>query len=480
VTDEPPAGPSSASPRPRSLVAERAVRFLATRSEPVNSRELTWELLATRSGAEPAATRFLETLFENDPRLRYEIAGWVRRAGEGENKTAPSILADPERVLTILQDERSNEDHRWHLKQVLMVRVQGDEVVNACGGELVQGMEADHLRHAILEMMEGAVMIVHDRPGAVRRLEEWLGAPIGAPVSLRVLAAERLSKSSTHTLEELAEDLELSWRETGDPLDMTEVVEQALDRLRKPGESIAALQAASNPGRYVPNWMMFNFDREFLRSIPACPGTYRFLNREGNLLYIGKSKNLHRRIGSYFTHGAGRSDRVRTILQDLYDIKVEPAGSDLQAMLDEAAKISTDRPTRNQQRKIHPRSELSRRMDSILIIEPADSPAVLRVYLIRYGQLLRNIPIGPRGGGLKKVERALEDHFFMAPFGPTEVPGPNVDVEVVVRWLARNRDRVVAFDPTDFPAALDVTDRLRWFLNNGSPFGKDGAPILQR
>jgi len=480
VTDEPPAGPFSAPPRPRSLVAERAVRYLATRSEPVNSRDLTWELLATRSGAEPAATRLLQTLFEDDPRLSYESAGWVRQSLESESKTAPSALADPERVLTLLNGELSNEDHRWHLRQVLMVRVQGDEVVNACGGDLVHGMEADHLRHSILETMEDAVMVVHDRPGAIRQFEEWLGAPIGAPVSLRALATERIKVPSAHTLEELAEELELSWRETGDPLDMTEVVDQALDRLRRPGESLATLQGESNPGRYVPNWMMFNFDREFLRSIPASPGTYRFLNQEGNLLYIGKSKNLHRRIGSYFTHGAGRSGRVREIVRDLYDIKVEPAGSDLQAMLDEAAKIRADRPTRNQQRKIHPRSELSRRMDSILIIEPAVPPAVLRVYLIRYGQLLQNVPIGPRGGGLRKVERALEDHFFMAPFGPTEVPGPGVDVEVVVRWLARNRDRVVAFDPTDFPAALDVTDRLRWFLNNGSPFDADGAPILQR
>ena len=81
-------------------------------------------------------------------------------------------------------------------------------------------------------------------------------------------------------------------------------------------------------------------------------------------------------------------------------------------------------------------------------------------------------------GGLAKVERILEDHFFMAPFGPTEIPGPSVDVEVVVRWLAKNRDRVVAFDPTDFPAAQDVTDRLRWFLSNGSPFDADGTGVI--
>ena len=336
MTDEPPAGPSASSSRPRSLVAEKAVRYLASCSEPVTSKDLTWELLATRSGAEPAATRFLETLFGNDPRLGYEPGGWVRRAVANERKAEHPVPTDPERVLTLLLGDRNNDDNRWRLQQVLMVRVQGDAVITACGGDLVQGMEADHLRHSILETIEDAVMVVHDPPGAIRQFENWLGAPIGAPVSLRVLARERRKAPSSATLEDLAEELQLSWRETGDPLDMTEVVDQALTSLRQPGESFSTLQEKSNPGRYVPNWAMFKFDREFLRAIPASPGTYRFFDRDGNLLYIGKSNNLHRRIGSYFTHGAGRSDRVRTILQDLYDIKIEPAGSDLQAMLDEA------------------------------------------------------------------------------------------------------------------------------------------------
>ena len=66
------------------------------------------------------------------------------------------------------------------------------------------------------------------------------------------------------------------------------------------------------------------------------------------------------------------------------------------------------------------------------------------------------------------------------PAGPSEAPGPDVDVELVARWLAANRKRVVAFDPTDLPSAREVTDRLRWFLGRRSPFDPDGTPILNR
>ncbi len=105
---------------------------------------------------------------------------------------------------------------------------------------------------------------------------------------------------------------------------------------------------------------------------------------------------------------------------------------------------------------------------------------MLRAYLIREGRLIDRVAIGPRGGGLKRIERVLDDHFFFAPDGPTVVPGPDLDVEIVVRWLGANRDRVVAFDPTDLGSSREVIERLWWFLGQGGPLDPDGAPIHTR
>ncbi len=480
MTDDPPNDPPAPPARPSSLLAEKAVRYLADRSGPVDSRELTRELLATRTGTEAAATCLLTSAFGEDPRLVYRDGGWERRSPSSRTRPDPTPAVDPDRVLTLLIQEPAGTGKRQRLRQILMVRMKEDHVANACGGDLVEGNEGDHLRRSILDTLDDAVMVTYGPPAAIRQLEDWLKAPVGAVISLRTLAMERRKVRASDDLEALAAKLDLSWRETGDPLDRTEVLDQALARLRRPGESLQDLQEATSPGRYAPNWAKFGFDREFLRSIPAGPGIYRFFDRQGNLLYIGKSRNLNRRVRSYLGHGAARSARVRKILQDLHQIQVEPSGSDLEAVLLEAARIRSESPARNRQRVIHARSEFSRRLDSILILEPAAPPSVLRVYLVRSGRLLRKVPIGPRGGGLLQVERILNDHFFLAPFGPTEVPGPDVEVEVVVRWLARNREKVVVFDPTDFPSARDVTDRLRWYLRNGSPFDADGAPIFTR
>ena len=96
------------------------------------------------------------------------------------------------------------------------------------------------------------------------------------------------------------------------------------------------------------------------------------------------------------------------------------------------------------------------------------------------GAFRGGVGIGPRGGGIAKVERLLENHYFSAASGPETIAGPDVDVEIVTRWLQANRDRVVAFDPTDMPCAREVTDRLRWFLSQGSLFDSDGSPIVTR
>jgi hypothetical protein len=198
------------------------------------------------------------------------------------------------------------------------------------------------------------------------------------------------------------------------------------------------------------------------------------------VLYVGKAKNLRRRVGSYFREGAPRSQRVERLLASLHRIEFQDSGSDLEAILREAAQIARSKPAANVQRRTVVRGGRSERLRSILILEPASPPFSLRAYLLRDGKLLAKVPLGPRGGGVRRVERILEDRFFSYSPGPAGEEAVAVDVELIARWLAAHRDSVVALDPTHFERASDVADKLRWFLARGGLADPDGAPIHVR
>ena len=467
------------SEKPPSLVAARAVRYLRDAEGPVPSVTLAREVLAVRTADEEQATRVLGSAFAGDPRLVYEPGGW-RPGAAAPLPDEASRASEPDLVFVLVEATREAPRARLSLTAVAAARRRGEEIVAATGGELARWSPPHALREEIRGILAGARVVLHAPPGGLAALEDWLDEPLDDPLPLPLLGRRRTEIAAGQSVADLAARLGLSVRVDDDPSGRIDLVAACFDALRRPGETFQDLLGACRGNVHAVPWPRFAFTPEDLRSVPGSAGTYRFFDADGRLVYVGKSKNLRRRLAAWFRDDPSRTPRARAIVDAVHRFELQPSGSELEALLREAAQIARDAPRDNVQRRVHAIPGRAQRLTSILVLEPAETPWVLRAWLIREGQLLDAVPLGPRGGGLRRIARILEDEFFSPREGPRAARARPVDVELVARWLAENRDKAVAFDPTHLRTTDEVVARLRWFLERGELSDPDGSPILPR
>ena len=92
-----------------------------------------------------------------------------------------------------------------------------------------------------------------------------------------------------------------------------------------------------------------NIDRIALRlkTIPENPGVYQHLDEEGNVIYVGKARNLQRRVSSYFSHYEDKSAKIRMLVRHIYDIRVTVVATEVDALLLENNLIKRYQPRYN-------------------------------------------------------------------------------------------------------------------------------------
>ena len=98
------------------------------------------------------------------------------------------------------------------------------------------------------------------------------------------------------------------------------------------------VQAKDNP--------RYDYLMGIVNILPDSPGVYRYYDAEGTIIYVGKAKNLKRRVSSYFTK-EHESRRTANLVRQIYDLKYVVVNTENDALNLENRMIKAHQPKYN-------------------------------------------------------------------------------------------------------------------------------------
>ena len=87
---------------------------------------------------------------------------------------------------------------------------------------------------------------------------------------------------------------------------------------------------------------------EIIESMPSRTGVYYIHNQKGTLIYIGKSRNIKKRINQHFT---GTTNKCKKIQAEVFTVTYDETGSELIALLKESEEIKINQPIYNRSQR---------------------------------------------------------------------------------------------------------------------------------
>lgn len=87
--------------------------------------------------------------------------------------------------------------------------------------------------------------------------------------------------------------------------------------------------------------------KETINRLPESPGVYRYYNQQDTLIYVGKAKNIRKRVTSYFTKSTGVNRKTLKLVSEINRIEYTVSNTEFDALLLENNLIKQNQPKYN-------------------------------------------------------------------------------------------------------------------------------------
>ena len=200
----------------------------------------------------------------------------------------------------------------------------------------------------IIELTEGRTFVAHNARfdySFIRQEYKSLGFNFRRNILDTVALSRKLIPGHrSYSLGNICNDLNISingrHRAAGDALATVKLFEILISKDIEINGGRSSLLKNTRVSKLNPK-----LDLTKVESIPEEPGVYYFYNENGDLIYIGKSRNLLQRINTHLSNNStNRAMEMRDLIADIY---WEPTGSELIALLKESFEIKLNKPVYN-------------------------------------------------------------------------------------------------------------------------------------
>jgi len=200
----------------------------------------------------------------------------------------------------------------------------------------------------IVELTEGRTFVAHNARFDYSFIREEFKS-LGFNYKRNLLDTVALSRKlipghKSYSLGNICKDLRITingrHRAAGDALATVKLLEILMAKDREINGSEAVLMKNTKLSKLHPK-----LDINKIENIPDEPGIYFFYNEKGDLIYIGKSRNLQQRISTHLSNNS--TNRAMEMRDLIADIGWERTGSELVALLRESSEIKLNKPVYN-------------------------------------------------------------------------------------------------------------------------------------
>lgn len=197
----------------------------------------------------------------------------------------------------------------------------------------------------IVEMTNDCILVAHNADFDYRILRTEFRR-LGYEFNQKTLCTVELSKKllpeqKSHSLGKLVRALGIPMadrhRASGDAMATVKLFKMLLDKdLEK--EIIRSLIKSEIQKGIAPRLL------DIVETLPSRTGVYYIHNEQGKIIFIGKSRNIKKRVNQHFT-GITRS--AKKIQAEVFTVTYEETGTELIALLKEAEEIKINKPVYN-------------------------------------------------------------------------------------------------------------------------------------